>query len=99
LTHRVVREISVDGKRFPLHVITLGNPDRSVPAVGFFGGVHGLERIGSSVLLHYLRGLVMQLKWDRMLQQQLESLRRCSCRSSIRAECGAARVQIRTAST
>ena len=75
LEHRVVREIGVDGRRFPVHVITLGNPDRSVPAVGFFGGVHGLERIGSGVLLHYLRGLVMQLKWDRVLQQQLDSVR------------------------
>lgn len=25
-----------------------------VPAIGFFGGVHGLERIGTQVLLHFL---------------------------------------------
>jgi len=75
LEHRVVREIPVDGQRFPIHVIALGNPDRDVPAVGYFGGVHGLERIGSNVLLHYLRGLVMQLRWDTVLQRLLESLR------------------------
>jgi hypothetical protein len=27
---------------YPLHVVTMGNPDPSVPAVGYFGGVHGL---------------------------------------------------------
>ena len=75
LEHRVVREIAAGEHRFAVHAITLGNPQADVPAVGFFGGVHGLERIGSDVLLHHLRGLVMQLQWDSLLQRQLESLR------------------------
>ena len=41
-----------------LHAITLGNRDRRCPAVGYFGGVHGLERIGAAVVLTYLRSLV-----------------------------------------
>src|SRR5215470_1937496 len=63
LSHRVLAEIDADSRRFPLYAITLGNPDRDVPAVGFFGGVHGLERIGSDVVLHYLASIVMQLQW------------------------------------
>lgn len=75
LEHRVVRRIDVGGRSFAIHTLALGNPSHDVPAVGFFGGVHGLERIGSNVLLHYLHGLVMQLEWDGVLQRQLESLR------------------------
>lgn len=75
LQHQVVREVACGGHRFAVYAITLGNPGLDVPAVGFFGGVHGLERIGSDVLLHYLRSFVMQLEWDSVLQRQLESLR------------------------
>jgi hypothetical protein len=53
----------------------LGNPDRSVPAVGYFGGVHGLERIGAEVVIAYLQSLVMRLQWDSTLHRQLETVR------------------------
>jgi hypothetical protein len=75
LDAQVLCEVPVAGHRFPVHVIALGNPDPGVPAVGFFGGFHGLERIGAEVVLAYLRSLVSRLHWDRLLQQQLESMR------------------------
>ena len=55
--------------------ITLGNPSPDVPAIGYFGGVHGLERIGSGVVLAFLGGLVQRLKWDSHLHHQLDNLR------------------------
>ena len=72
---RVVCEVQSGIRRFPIHAITLGNPSLDVPAVGFFGGVHGLERIGSEVVMAYLGSLVTRLQWDSMLQKELESLR------------------------
>ena len=39
---RTLGEVACQGLRLPLQVVTLGNPDPAVPAVGFFGGVHGL---------------------------------------------------------
>jgi hypothetical protein len=60
---------------YPLHVVTMGNPDPAVPAVGYFGGVHGLERIGAEVVIAYLQSLVMRLQWDSTLHKQLESVR------------------------
>ena len=59
----------------PIYSIALGNPSHDVPAVGFFGGVHGLERIGSEVVMAYLQNLVMRLRWDTALNRQLESVR------------------------
>ena len=58
-----------------LETVALGNPSLDVPAVGFFAGVHGLERIGVGVLLTYLRSLVERLTWDVTLQHQLEQVR------------------------
>lgn len=75
LEHRVVGEVAGGTQRLALHVIALGNPDPEVPAVGFFGGVHGLERIGAEVVITYLRSLVRRLRWDGVLQRQLETLR------------------------
>ncbi|NKF22285.1 zinc carboxypeptidase [Solimonas sp. C16B3] len=68
-------EIESGGQRLPIQVLTLGNPAPQVPAIGFFGGVHGLERIGAEVVIAYLRSLVMRLAWDEALHQQLEQLR------------------------
>lgn len=62
-------------RTFPLYSIALGNPSPDVPAIGFFGGVHGLERIGSEVVIAFLNSIVMRLQWDATLHQQLASLR------------------------
>ena len=72
---RVVCEVDCRGTALPVYAIALGNPDPQVPAIGFFGGVHGLERIGAEVVLAYLNSIVMRLNWDHTLQRQLESLR------------------------
>jgi murein tripeptide amidase MpaA len=73
--HRVVCDVELGRLALPVHVITLGNPDPAVPAVGFFGGVHGLERIGAEVVLAYLRSIVGRLRWDLGLRHQLERMR------------------------
>lgn len=76
LESRVVRRVDVGaGVTLPIYAVMLGNPDPALPAVGYFGGVHGLERIGSEVVIAYLQSLVMRLQWDSTLHQQLESVR------------------------
>lgn len=75
LDARVVCRVELGGRSFPVHAVALGSSAADVPAVGFFGGVHGLERIGTDVLVAYLRSLVTRLAWDDVLQHQLETLR------------------------
>lgn len=72
---QVACEVDADTKRFPVYQLTLGNPDTALPAIGFFGGIHGLERIGTQVLLHFLRGLLTRLNWDRSLHHLLQDVR------------------------
>jgi len=76
LESRTVGSVTTpQGSVYPIHAVLLGNPDKSVPAVGYFGGVHGLERIGAEVVIAYLQSLVMRLQWDSTLHKQLESVR------------------------
>ena len=70
-----LRQVGGALRRLPLLCVTLGNPDPACPGIGVFGGVHGLERIGSEVVLGCLHHYVHRLPWDGLLQQQLEHLR------------------------
>jgi len=72
---RTVCTVATGGQTFPVQVFTLGNPDPAVPALGLFGGVHGLERIGAEVVLACLRSLVARLPWDDSLNHLLQGLR------------------------
>ncbi|HUW76566.1 MAG TPA: M14 family zinc carboxypeptidase [Gallionella sp.] len=75
LDARVECEVGSGDKRFPVYRLTLGNPDPKLPAIGFFGGIHGLERIGTQVLLYFLRGLLSRLEWDGSLHHMLQEVR------------------------
>lgn len=67
--------VDAAGKRFPVYAIALGNKDNNAAAVGFFGGVHGLERIGTRVLLAFLKSLLTRQRWDQRLQSLLAQVR------------------------
>jgi len=71
----VVCQVQAAAQTFDVVSIALGNPSPEVPAIGFFGGVHGLERIGADVVLAYLRSVLQRLAWDGLLKLQLERLR------------------------
>lgn len=68
-------EVNCDGEPLPVEVIELGSTAPDVPAVGFFGGVHGVERIGTQVVLAYLHTLIERLQWDDTLPALLERVR------------------------
>jgi len=71
----VTRTPSAGAQPLPVYRIALGNASPSVPAVGFFGGVHGLERIGTQVVIAWLRSLVVRLDWDESLHRELQQVR------------------------
>lgn len=72
---RVACTVDCGAARFDVPVVTLGSHDLTHPAVAFVGGVHGLERIGSQVVMTLLRTLLERLKWDALLHRQLDTLR------------------------
>ncbi|WP_233866979.1 M14 family zinc carboxypeptidase [Paraburkholderia adhaesiva] len=76
---RSLATVEVRGRRFDLYMTSVGSPDPQAPAVAFFGGIHGLERIGSRLVLDYMRSLISRLSWDDILHQLLDSIRIYCC--------------------
>ncbi|MBV8030578.1 MAG: zinc carboxypeptidase [Betaproteobacteria bacterium] len=72
---RQLDEIQDARARYPLVSIQIGSRSPEAPAIGLFGGVHGLERIGTHVLLSYLADVLERLGRDETLERLLESVR------------------------
>jgi len=67
--------ISHQNEIYPIEAIIIGPRDKKIPTLGLFGGVHGLERIGSQIIISFLHSLLTQLTWDQDLQETLENYR------------------------
>lgn len=72
---RKIADVHHRDKVYPLHCVALGSTAPEAPVVGFFAGVHGLEKIGSDVVLSYMRTLLEFLQWDDHFRSRLEHLR------------------------
>jgi hypothetical protein len=67
--------VPAEGRELPVYSLAMGTKLPGAPAVAFFGGVHGLERIGTRVVMAFLQSLVSRLDWDAGLHHRLENLR------------------------
>lgn len=68
-------EVSGKDQTLPLYAFSIGSKDKTKPTLALFGGVHGLERVGTHVLIAYLNNLLSRLEWDKSLQNLLEECR------------------------
>jgi hypothetical protein len=59
----------------PLWSLQLGPNDPTLPVFFLVGGVHGLERVGSHVVMNYLSPLADQCRWDENLQELFRHVR------------------------
>lgn len=67
--------VSCGERTFPLQALHVGTDDLDRPVFGLFGGVHGLERIGSHVVLTFLESLLERLRWDKEARRMLRKCR------------------------
>jgi hypothetical protein len=70
--HRRVAEVRHKDKSYPLYAVSLGSPDPEAPSLGVFAGAHGLEKIGSEVVLAYMHTLLELMRWDRNFNERLK---------------------------
>ena len=75
LHSQILCRVSHHNDELPVYALTLGNREADVPCVTFVAGVHGLERIGTQVVIAFLEGLLERLKWDRVLAEILQRVR------------------------
>src|ERR1700760_1347824 len=71
---RNVCETRVRGRTFRVFTASIGSTDPLAPAIGFFGGIHGLERIGSQLVLAFMRALLARPVWDGLVVRQIAAL-------------------------
>lgn len=67
--------VNAKGKEFPVVSFVFGEEDPTLPTFGLFGGVHGLEKVGTHVALYFLQSFVSHLNWDADLRQRLKRCR------------------------
>ncbi len=63
------------GVRYPIHSFSMGSKSSDAPCLLYVGGIHGLERIGSEVVLAFMQTLIERLSWDESLTNGLKNLR------------------------
>lgn len=59
----------------PVYKVSFGSEDPKAPVLGLVGGVHGLERIGSQVVISLMNSLSHLLLWDKGVQDVLKNIR------------------------
>ncbi len=66
---RVVESVSVDNLALPIYRIDVGSAPADAPAMLLVGGVHGIEQIGTQVMLAWLESLLHRMRWDQELAE------------------------------
>jgi hypothetical protein len=74
-TVEILGHVPYQQREFPLYCISIGSKRPDVPVLAYFGGVHGLEKIGSEIIFAYLQTIIELLKWDDGFKAQLENSR------------------------
>lgn len=75
IRYQEIARVSYGEDSFPIHSFEIGSTDLSAPVLALFGGVHGLEKVGTQVVVTYLSSLFKQLSWDEELRRSLEKYR------------------------
>lgn len=71
----VLANLRHGSETFPLIALRFGPADPTLPTLALFGGVHGLERIGTRVVMAQLRTFLEMARWDRLTQGLLAQTR------------------------
>ena len=71
----VPTHITQQDVQLPFYVLEMGSNAPLAPTLALIGGVHGIERIGTQVILSFLRTLLRRLDWDPVAHEQLAQIR------------------------
>jgi len=74
---KVLGLIDFQQQQLPIYAITVGSAAPDKPVLLLTAGVHGLERIGTQVLLAFLEGLCSRLQWDPNFAALFDKVQLC----------------------
>ncbi|TQV87150.1 DUF2817 domain-containing protein [Aliikangiella coralliicola] len=74
VTVRINDYVEHEDLKLPIYTIELGNFQPAQPRLLIVGGVHGIERIGSRVVIALLSTWIQRMGWEKSLQHCLENM-------------------------
>lgn len=75
LSSKILCHVPYGDENFPIYLLSLGNSGPQIPSVTFVAGIHGLERIGTQVVLTFLETLLQRMHWDMTFVDILQRVR------------------------
>lgn len=75
LHNKILCNVPCEHGLLPVYALMLGNQSKNAPCITYVAGVHGLERIGTQVVLAFLDGLLKRITWDKSLTEILQHVR------------------------
>ncbi|MGR5268717.1 DUF2817 domain-containing protein [Vibrio astriarenae] len=63
--------IQHENHSLPLYALNIGAKDPTLPCLVLTGSIHGVERIGSQIILAFIKSLMRRIQWDKELQRLL----------------------------
>lgn len=74
---QLLGKVQLKAQQLPVYAIEIGEHAKDKPVLLLTGGVHGLERIGTQVLLAYLESLCARLQWDQHFAALFDKVQLC----------------------
>jgi len=74
-TLHTLTNVHVNDATLPVLAVEAGSRAPGAPVLFITGGVHGLERIGSRVVIAYMRSLFNLVSWDEVMAAALTKMR------------------------
>ena len=72
---RNLAQIEHQAHSMPLYAVEIGCTSANAPCLILTGAIHGVERIGSQIILVYLKSLLKRASWDKRLADTLDNLK------------------------
>lgn len=67
--------VQTEKHHMPIIGFKIGSDDPTLPTLGLFGGIHGLEKVGTQVVISYLSTVINRLSWDQDFRKLFEKCR------------------------
>jgi hypothetical protein len=72
---QILGQVGTAHEKYPIYQISIGSRNPQAPVLGLIAGVHGLERVGSQVIISLLTSLLRIQTWDEPLADLLKKIR------------------------
>lgn len=74
LSLTTLTRIEHQGFEMPLQRLSMGSQDPTAPCLILTGSIHGVERIGSQIILAFIKSLLKRRHWDSQLNDTLNKI-------------------------